>query len=165
MRGLCGVPNHELVIRHLVCGDHAPRLHGDWRKPLIDEPFLHDHVGVLECLFRVSAFKAKLVADIVGEFVIEPRARRIHGLFRIDHCGQRLVVDFDQVRGVASNVLVLRDDRGNRFSYKTRFAYRQQLPLRVLHIRHRDGARYRTAMTRYFLAGNNGDHTWKLLRL
>ena len=128
MRRLRGAPDDEFVVWNPVGGNHSPRLHGDRRQPLIDQPLFHDHVGFFECLFRVSTFKEKVERNVVGEFFVEAGTCGIHGLLRIDHYRKRFVVDLDQIGGISRNVLVLCDHGGNRFSDKTNFIRCQGVP-------------------------------------
>jgi hypothetical protein len=112
------VPYDEFVVRHLIRGNDSARFHRDRRKPLIDETLFHYHVGVLKSFFSVSTFEAEPVRNVVGEFVIEAGACRIHSLFRVDDGVQGFVVDFDQIGRVTRDVLVYSDHGSNRFADK-----------------------------------------------
>ena len=164
MRHLCRGPDDQLIVRHLERGNGSARFHRIRSEALIDESFFDDDVRLLECFFGVSGFKSGAECDVVREFVIKAWAGAFHRFLGIHHGGQRLVIDFNQIRSVTRDIPVGRDNRGDRLSDKSDFAHGQQLFLGSFQIRHFAGRRNRAAVGRDLVTGDNGDDAGKPLR-
>ena len=114
VRVLGRVPERQLSGGLHVAGKGRARLHGIRDEALLDDGFLHDHLGRAESLVDVPAAGHGPVEGLIAlDFVVE--LRRVlgrSGLGRNDRV-QRLVVDIDQVERVVRLTAALRDDHGH----------------------------------------------------
>ncbi len=101
MRVLRRVPERQMAACGIVFGQRRARLHGVRHQPVIDEFELCDVLGVLEGrLGRGRVANVPVVDRIVRRAVVNERRTLGRGLGRIDHGGQRLVVNHDFLGGV-----------------------------------------------------------------
>ena len=149
MRSRCGICVDEYSVIDSLAGPpfrhHAARFHRGRDQPLAGDPLLDDHFGVAECLLDVAAFLVERERDVVGPFGMHRRRARRDRLLGIGDRGQHVVIDFDQVRRVARDVAIGRDDYRDRMSDVVDAILRQQVMVR--HAQSRQG-RARTAPRR-----------------
>ena len=94
-------------------GEHPARLDRRARRAVVDDPPLHDHVGVRQARVDVAAADAPLEHAVGVVVVVHGRRRVLERRLRIDDDGQRVVLDDHLLGGVDHGVLVPADDRGD----------------------------------------------------
>ena len=104
-----------MAARGIVFGQRRARLHGVRHQPVVDEFKLCDVLGVLERRFgRVRVAEMPVVDGVVRRAVVNERRAFLRGFGRIDHGGQRLVVDHDFLGGVFRLRQSIGDHDGDR---------------------------------------------------
>ena len=94
-------------------GHHAAGLHGGGDEALAGDALVDDDIGIAEGLFGIAAFLVEGEGDVVGPLGMHGGGARGEGLFGIGDGRECLVVDFDEVGGVARDVAVRGDDDGD----------------------------------------------------
>ncbi len=101
MRVLRRVPQGQVAACGIVFGQRRARLHGVRHQPVVDEFEFCDVLGVLEGGFgRGRVADVPVVDGVVRRAVVNERRAFLRGFGRIDHGGQRLVIDNDFLGGV-----------------------------------------------------------------
>ena len=74
-------------------------------------------VGFLETLLDAAEFAVNVDIDIVAEgdalLFMQDRRARLHGEFRVEHRGKKIILDLEQPAGLFRCTLGLRHDRGH----------------------------------------------------
>ena len=101
VRILRRVPQSQMAARGIVFGQRRARLHGVRHQPVVDEFEFCDVLGVLERrVGRGRVADVPIVDGVVGRAVVNERRAFLRSFGRIDHGGERLVIDHDFLGGV-----------------------------------------------------------------
>ncbi len=115
MRVLRRVPERQVAACGIVFGQSRPRLHGIRHQPVVDEFELCDVLGVLERgVGRGRVADVPIVDGVVRRAVVNERCAFLRGFGRIDHGGERLVIDNDFLGGVLRLRQRIGDHDGDR---------------------------------------------------
>ena len=86
---------------------------------------LFDHqIGLGEAPLHIADPDRDVLGHVIGRVVVQHRRARLHGFVRIEHRGQRLVVDLDGSKRALGGEQVLRGDRRHRLAHVTHLAAR-----------------------------------------
>ncbi len=100
VRRLRALIDGEALLAGIPVGDDGARLVGDAGVAAEYECRLGDRVRLGKAVVGFSGNERALEGQIVGEFGMNDRRRRIERRFRIGDGGERFVIDFDQRAGV-----------------------------------------------------------------
>ena len=159
MRVLRRDPGGDFSGAGVHAGEGRARLDRVGDQPLVVELLLHGFRRALERVVGLLLVAERpLEGDVVRRFVVELRGAGLRGFDSFDHRGERLVVDLDQVRGVAREVGRLGDDHRHGVAHVARLVDRQHVVGRDLDVREEpaDGERLHAARHQV-LAGVDGD--------
>src|SRR5215469_8776237 len=105
-------------------------LHCDGGKTLIHQALFDYYAAIRQRLSEdfVYLITRRMYAkwDIGTELLIEQGSARLHGFFHIDNSRQRLVIDFNQIACIASDITVFCDHEGDRITIESYFALGQR---------------------------------------
>ena len=116
VRRLAGDPQRETETPAVVAGhrDDPARLERNRSHSGTVDPQLHDRVGFLEGAIDIPALTRQRIAEVAAEARMDQRRARLERGFGGGHRGLRLVLDLDEVGGVARRAARLGDDRDDR---------------------------------------------------
>ncbi len=100
VRDLGGRPDGDLVAHAHRCRDDRARLHRVGDQALVDEAALHDDVGLRLRGLVVAARHPRGVAAVRALVGVDEGRAVLERVLHVDHGGQRLVVDVDEVERV-----------------------------------------------------------------
>jgi hypothetical protein len=106
----------QLAVDRVVVGDRAAGLHGRWVHPRVDDLLADDDVRAGEDgvgLGRVARLPVEDVVVGLPLVVADDGRIRVECPAGVDDRGQVLVLDVDELEGVAGGVAVLGDDEGD----------------------------------------------------
>ena len=168
MRILGGHPDRQLVLEAAVFSDQAARLDRHGRQPLLEDAFLDHHLRLRErVLDRVLGSVGEVPGQVVHLVEVGSGAVGLQALEHVRYRRQWLVFDFDGLGTIGSQLAVVRDDHGDRFTLEDSLLVRNGEPLRngplFGHERGRD--RVGAAEQRFEVGCcQHGDHAWHGLR-
>ena len=96
----------ELAIRAAPLRHHTTRFHGHGHEPLADDALLHDHAGFGKRLIHIAAILVIGERDVIGPLGMHRGRTLRERLLGIGHCGQNLIIHFDEIRSIAREVAV-----------------------------------------------------------
>ena len=102
--------------------------------------------------------------DIIRPLGMHGRRALRERLLRIGHCGQNVIIHFDELGGVAREVAVARHDHRDRMADEVNAVGRENVVLGHAQVGHRNAARHNTNAFRV-LASENADDTGSGFRL
>ena len=104
------------VLGRVVFGDQPVGLDRRTGIARIADRHRHAARGIGKRAFRIAVAEQSLAREVRAKAVVQHRLRWIERGQRVDNCGQRLVVDLDQVERVLGEITVGRDDHGHRLA-------------------------------------------------
>ena len=114
VRRLGGDPGGELAGHLVHVGDRAAGLHRRRVRARVEHVLGHHDVGAREHLVAVGALspdsQSKMWLSVLPSLSSRMTGASASSAAGVDHRGQRLVLDVDQLEGVAGGVAVLGDD-------------------------------------------------------
>ena len=159
MRVLRGVPERQLAGRRRELRHRAARLHRRRDQPLLDDAIADDDVGRLECGGRCRRpRRAQWKARLPGASACSCGAPAAAAFVRIDHGGQRFVVDVDQLERVVGLIVRFGDDHGDRIADVTDDVGRDARDRARRSVRHSAGATRRECTCRPASVSGAGEH-------
>ena len=126
---LHGTPHRERIP--VPARDEAARLERMRAAPRQPHPRLHDHRGAGERGGRIAHLLPPLRHDITPDLIVHDRRPRGDRPLDVDHRGQRLVLDANQVERIVRPIRIVRHHDGHRLPHESHPIPRQ----------HRDTAR------------------------
>jgi hypothetical protein len=134
VRDLAWHVDRQRSVRFRV-GNDSTRLHAGRDQPVVDDAQLDDLVGLVRGLRVVAAAHLVDGGDIAGDIVMKLRCTVADGGDLVDHCGQRLVVDVDQINRVVGFGKRLRDHQRHAFADEAHAIDRNDVAVRNLRSR------------------------------
>ena len=113
VRVLGRVPQRQFTGRRCELSDRAARFHRGRDETLLDDAIADDHRRRVEGGFDVAARHSPVKRDVAGDLRMKLWRPGRRGLLGIDHRGQRLVVDVDELEGVVRLILGFGDHDGD----------------------------------------------------
>jgi hypothetical protein len=138
VRVLAGHPEGELAGPLVVAGHRRPAFHGRRREPLLHDSLRDPRLRFVERLFRITAGNYPGERDIVGHVAVHLRRAGLRHLLRIHASLERLVVNLDEVDGIARGGARLRHDHRDTVAHVAHRVVRQQRVGRDLEVAVRD---------------------------
>ena len=113
VRVLAGAPDGQFAHGTQPARHRRARLHGVGHQALLDDGVANDYVGLGEGRVGVATDGYPVESLVVGGVLVKLRRAFRHRRHGVDHGGQRLVADVDQLQRVLSLVAGLRHHHGN----------------------------------------------------
>ncbi len=147
-------------------GDRAVRLEMHVLRARGRVGHLVDGVGLAETLLDIAELAMDVDIDIVAKghaLVVQDRRARLHGQLRIEHRGQKLVLDFEQAAGLLRGRLGFGCHRRDPLTDEAHDIVEHVGVVRIDHVILVGGGRIKS--TGHILPGVDGDHAGHGLRL
>jgi hypothetical protein len=159
MRNLGGSPECDSAFAAMVGGYAPPRLDGHGSEALMNHAQLDDAVGFLEFLVDVAGGEGPVEGDVGSEFRVSERRVLFERFLGFADNRQRVVIDFDEVQGIARDVTILRDDDRYGMADEVNAIRREDGVVWRFLFRHRRRTRNNAAMLIHVGSGENRYHT------
>src|SRR5579885_361861 len=126
MWNLLRAPDSERLVSLAELRDDAACLHRGGGESLVDQARLRDDAaigfGLLKDLINVVGWWMHAEGDVGAELLVQERRAWLHGFLYINNSGQRLIIDLDQIEGIARDIGSFRDHGGHRIAVEAHLA-------------------------------------------